>query len=174
MKKKTLGRRGFTMAETLLAVIILLLASTIVATGVPAARTAYEKVVLASNAEVLMSTAISTLRNELGMARVEAPANNAIVYYNEARGASAKIYLGSKNGGPQMIMLKRYYKESGSDDSAEEGLISDAASTDSMVVTFTGITKGDGYVTFQNLQVKRGSNVLAGPRNFSVRVSSES
>ena len=55
---------GFTLAETLLAVLILLMVSSIVAAGIPSARRAYEKVVLASNAEVLLSTTITTLRHE--------------------------------------------------------------------------------------------------------------
>ena len=54
LKNKIRSARGFTLAETRLAVIILLLAAAIVATGIPAARNAYEKVVLASNAEILL------------------------------------------------------------------------------------------------------------------------
>ena len=59
IRKKLHSSKAFTLAETLLAVLILLMVSTIVATGIPVARNAYEKVVLASNAEVLLSTTIS-------------------------------------------------------------------------------------------------------------------
>lgn len=170
MKSKIRDQHGFTLAETLLAVIILLLASTIVASGIPAARNAYEKVVLASDAEVLLSTTISTLRNELGMAEIISVNNNSIVYFNKARGANAKIYLGSSE--PKAIMLARYYKEGDAD--TNEALISDPASTDNMYVTFSQIVRGDGYLTFKNLQVNRknGGTGLAGPRDYSVRVSS--
>ena len=68
IRKKLKSRAGFTLAETLLAVAILMLVSVIVATGIPVARKAYEKVVLSSNAETMLTTAISSLRNELGTA----------------------------------------------------------------------------------------------------------
>ena len=68
IKEKLRSQSGFTLAETLLAVLILLLVSVIVATGMPAARNAYEKVVVASNAQALLSTAAISLRNELGTA----------------------------------------------------------------------------------------------------------
>ena len=56
--KRKLHTQGFTLAETLLAVLILLLVGVIMTTGIPAAKNAYEKVVVASNAEVLLSTTI--------------------------------------------------------------------------------------------------------------------
>lgn len=92
--KKLKSRAGFTLAETLLAVTILLLVSTIVATGMPAAKDAYEKVVLASNAEVLLSTAVSTLRDELGTAwKVEKLADNSgVSYFSADTGYRTKLY----------------------------------------------------------------------------------
>ena len=59
IKRKLNSKKGFTIAEMLVAIIILLMVSSIVASGIPVARDAYEKVVLTSNAEILMSTAIS-------------------------------------------------------------------------------------------------------------------
>ena len=67
-KDKLRSQNGFTLAETMLAVLILLLVSVIVATGMPAAKNAYEKIVVASNAQALLSTAATSLRNELGTA----------------------------------------------------------------------------------------------------------
>ncbi len=93
-REKLNSRAGFTLAETLLAVLILLLVSTIVATGMPVARTAYEKVVLTSNAETLLTTAISTLRNELGTAwKVEQPSANVVVYFSASTGTRSKLYI---------------------------------------------------------------------------------
>ena len=57
-KKRYCNTHGFTLGETLLAVLIMLLAASIMVSGIPAARAAYEKVVLSSNAEVLLSTAV--------------------------------------------------------------------------------------------------------------------
>ena len=95
-RKKLNSRAGFTLAETLLAVLILLLVSTIVATGMPVARTAYEKVVLTSNAETLLTTAVSALRNELGTAwKVESTANG-VTYFSASTGARAELSIDSK------------------------------------------------------------------------------
>lgn len=94
-RKKLNSRAGFTLAETLLAVLILLLVSTIVATGMPVARTAYEKVVLTSNAETLLTTAVSALRNELGTAwKVEQLKDeNGVTYFSASTGTRSKLYV---------------------------------------------------------------------------------
>ena len=100
VKKKMKSQAGFTLAETLLAVLILLLVSTIVATGMPVARTAYEKVVLTSNAETLLATAVSALRNELGTAwKVESITDEVesitggVSYFNASTGTRSKLYV---------------------------------------------------------------------------------
>ena len=94
-------RGGFSLAETLVAILILLLVSAIVAAGVPVARNAYEKVVLSANAQTLLSSAVSALRDELGTAwdvRVEDSATKTsgawLTYYSSSTGARTKLYLG--------------------------------------------------------------------------------
>ena len=47
---------GFTLAETLMTVLIMLLVSSVIAAGIPAAAKAYRKAVDAANAQVLLST----------------------------------------------------------------------------------------------------------------------
>ena len=104
-----------TLAESLVAIIILLLVSTIVMRGVPAAKSAYEKVVVGANARVMLTTAISALRNELSTAqRIENSSDKkSITYYSADRGATSKIYLSSGSGDDtafiaNTIMLKEY------------------------------------------------------------------
>ena len=100
MKRMRKNRRqaGFTLAETLLAVLILLLVSSIVAAGIPVAQNAYEKVVLASNAQILMSTTVAALRDQLGTARNVRVASDGSVYYNSAdTGAMTRLYLKDDN-----------------------------------------------------------------------------
>lgn len=179
--KRIHGKNGFTLAETLLAVIILLLAATIVATGIPAARNAYEKVVLASNAEILLSTTMSTLRNELGMARdirID-PDKQTISFYSEERKAPSKIYInsGGDYNGNAVILIQRYALGEGAED--PDWLVSEVASTDGLYVTYESAQrhsneKGD-YITFENLRVNRrgGGAGLAAREAFSVRIVSE-
>jgi len=93
VKKKMKSQAGFTLAETLLAVLILLLVSTIVATGMPVARTAYEKVVLTSNADTLLATAVSALRNELGTAWKVESIENGVTYFSASTGTRAELIV---------------------------------------------------------------------------------
>ena len=96
IRKKLNSRVGFTLAETMLAVLILLLVSMIVANGMPVARTAYEKVVLTSNAETLLTTAVSALRNELGTAwKVEPRTGGGVTYFNASTGSRSELYVES-------------------------------------------------------------------------------
>lgn len=89
------NRRGFSLAETLLAVLILLLVSMIVANGMPAATNAYNKVILGANAKTMLSTAINALHDELGTAwRVKNSADHkSLIYFNASTGAQSEISL---------------------------------------------------------------------------------
>ena len=92
IRSKLKSRAGFSLAETLLATLILLLVSLIVANGIPTARTVYNNVIIGANAQTLLSTAVSSLRNELGAAqRVQVDASGNIFYYKPATGAYAVI-----------------------------------------------------------------------------------
>ena len=184
IRRKLHTEKGFTLAETLLAVLILLMVSTIVATGIPVTRNAYEKVVLASNAEVLLSTTISTLRNELGTATdVDIPDGAAgnkvksgkeITYYNSARGSSSRIYM--INDGTD-IQFQRYYSAEGlsNKESESDNLISDKTATNNLHVTFDTVAfdQDTGIITFSNLAaVKSDKSVLASRKTLSIRVFS--
>ena len=110
IRKKLKTASGFTLAETLLAVLILLMVSVIVATGIPAAKNAYEKVVLASNADALLSTTISSLRNELGAAKISKPESGGapityISYYSGAASYDAVSGNYVTSGTQSMICL---------------------------------------------------------------------
>jgi prepilin-type N-terminal cleavage/methylation domain-containing protein len=180
---KLKSKRGFTLAETLLAVLILLMVSAIVASGIPAAKNAYEKVVLASNAEVLLSTTITTLRNELGTAQdVGTPApkegetattGTVITYYNPTRGASSKLYVASGGDNDKKIMFQRYFSADGLiADYPASPLISSKTSTQDMYVTYTSVSYTNGILTFSGLSVKHGTDTLASRDELSIRVIS--
>ena len=180
-KKKLHNSSGFTLAETLLAVLILLMVSSIVAAGIPSAKNAYEKVVLASNAEVLLSTTITTLRNELGTAQdVKAAkpgdsADTTITYYNPTRGASSKLYVASGGENDKEIMFQRYFSADGLiNDYDAAPLVSSKTATQDLYVTYTSVTYDKGIVTFSGLSVNRtsGTEGLASRDELSIRVIS--
>ncbi len=94
--QKLKSRAGLTLAETLLTVVILLLASGIVATGMPAAVSAYRNAIDAANAQVLLSAAVNALRGELSTARdVKVSVDMKTIIYTDAEtGSRMKICLG--------------------------------------------------------------------------------
>ena len=68
LKRKLHSQGGFTLTELFATIVILLLVAGIVAGGVPAAARAYEQVVDGANAQLLLSTTMTVLRDELSQA----------------------------------------------------------------------------------------------------------
>lgn len=62
------GQRGYSITELMVTMTILMLVTSIMATGAPAALRSYMGVVDASNAQILLSTTATRLRDELSMA----------------------------------------------------------------------------------------------------------
>lgn len=149
-------RAAFTLGEALVAVIILLLVTSIVAAGIPSAMRAYDNVVVASNAEVLLSTTMSALRNELSTAKdINVVGDTEITYYSQSTDRKSSIYIGkdgSDSGLPDDIMYK--VRASGSDGTR---LVSKEAADSRMElhVTYNKVTYENGIVVFEQLSVKR-------------------
>ena len=190
-KQKLKGRAGFSLAETMLAVLILLLVSGIVAAGIPAAKNAYEKVIIASNAQALLSTTATALRDELGTAwdvRIDddaAKTTGSFVTYNSADTGNRSRLFEDATG----IKLLEYNAVTGLNVNAGSYL-TDArllvpakagpgAYSESLVVTYGsgGIAKveegGGVYIVISDLNVKNGENVLASLDALKIRVFSE-
>lgn len=186
--KKLKNAVGFTLAETLLAVLIMLLVSGIVAAGIPAARSAYERVILASNADLLLSTTVSYLRSELSAAgkvetskfKSEDKVDTVITYYNKTSNAMSKIWIDNSKYYPEVSTIKyqRYSSSSilGIDNpdamSETVDLISPKASTADLYIIYQSVEYQDNVLTFHNLQVKRrsGAAALAIRPTFSIWV----
>lgn len=62
------AQRGYSLTELLVTMTVLLLVSAIMVAGVPSALRTYTDVVDASNAQVLLATTVTRLRDELSMA----------------------------------------------------------------------------------------------------------
>lgn len=186
MKKRSSA--GFTLAETLMAILILMMVSVIVANGVPAARNAYDKVVVGANAKVLLSTTISALRDELSTARniTVGSDNKSVTYFSADDGATAKIYLDGN-----IIMLQEYIDDnpipSTSGTAAllrnvePRALVAKKAATADMFVRFSEVslsksqTGGTDFdtITFTGLEVCRASDsdkALASVDTLTIRL----
>lgn len=90
-----------------MAVLILLMVSMIVATGMPAAREAYQKVVLTANAQTLLSTAVNALRDEIGTGwDVRVESDGSLSYMSADTGARSRLFIDNDGEFGDMIMLE--------------------------------------------------------------------
>lgn len=176
-KGKLYRNSGFTLAETLLAVLILLMVSTIVATGVPVAKNAYEKVVLGSNAQVLLSNAISALRYELGTARDISIDGTTVTYISADTGAQSRLSINGTEG----IWLEEYYNVDLSDDKKpKRRLVSKAAGgtggaeevKDNIYVKYKSVERDRKIITFKDIEVfhNTDASVIASFPEYTIRV----
>ena len=180
------GRSGFTLSETLMALLILLMVTSIVAAGVPVAANAYNKVIMASNAQLLLSTTMTNLRDELGTAQditvreiIHDDASTEIVIeYKNDKGGNSTIYQVS----PGMSETREpgvHVLEVSGDNSYSHLLVSRKAATENLYLTYTiddfsafNGYKSTGYIKFDKLTVKTkdADKVITEIENFEIKV----
>ncbi len=163
MRKSPRARAGFTLTELLAAMAILILATVIVAAGIPAATQAYVAAVDTSNAQVLLSTTSTRLRDELAVANP-----NTVVVSNVESGASAGefLYLTFESLETGYVTSVKYNDELGmfieqsavsGEATAQTPLVSSAASAgakEGLRVKASSITWDAGEGTFSANQLK--------------------
>ena len=162
VRNKLNRRKGFSLTELLAAVLILGMVSSVVAGGIPVARDAYNKVTVSANAQVLMSTTISALRSQLGVAKIVDDDEMSIKYLNGKNGANSVISLDSGK-----IMIQEY-----ADDTKKPGIRQLVPGTDDLYATYTGISRDDNLVTFSGFTVKKTGETkdYVTPIDVSIRV----
>lgn len=172
---------GFTLAETLITVLILLMVSSVVAGGVPAAANAYRKAVDAANAHVLLSTTVNALRSELSTAWGVSANNSELIYYSARTGARTKLYNGT--GDQKTIMVQDYLRydsdsESQQQEDADSDLLkhslvvrSGEKELDKFQVRYANVSVANDIITFETLGVYRGKEETPlQSMNLSIRV----
>ena len=181
MKKqiqKLFNNSGFTLAETLMTVMIVLLASSVIAAGIPAAANAYTKAVDAANAQVLLSTTVNALRSELSTAwgvDINASANE-VTFYSSKTGAKTKLSLGTDN-----IMVFDYMQYGGTggqsdadgNTSSAVELVSEELREGKFVVAYsmTNPQPSDKAVYFNNVTVKdKDDNTIAESGKLTIQL----
>ena len=181
IREKLKTCRAFTLAETLITILILLMVAGIVAAGIPAAAGALDDVVETSNGQLLLSTTMTALREELSTARnvkveEDGSGNRKITYINNV-GMESELSLGTGGKGIQLKQRPGY----GSAWGAPMPLVSDEAASKSrktgepvQYTTYSSVTgpSGDGVITFTGLAVKRmntDKTVAAVEGNYSIR-----
>lgn len=149
--------RGFTIAETLITVLILLMVTSVVAAGIPAAKEAYEKVVFNANAEMLLSTSVTAIRGQLvtaGNVKVEAD-GKTLGFYSSNTGFNERIYPEEAEDGT--LMVTEFSGEGPESRQVTRKLVSDAAATKDLYITWEGVACEGNVVTINGLSVRRKS-----------------
>ena len=189
--RKLNQQNGFSLAEMLVAILILLMVSSVVAGGVPAASNAYSKAVDAANAQVLLSTAATALRDELGTAKNVSIEETTIRYYSADNGNYSELTVDGSDEKKPVILLTSYLGEkirnSTTDLSAGSGaattygageetvqweLVSQAAITKKLGLKYESVKYNNGIITFTDLKVLKNLNILAKLDTLEIKVIS--
>ena len=160
MRSKLTEHRGFSLSELLVTVVIVSLLSIMIATGVRASLNSYKKVTDEANAEVLLSTCASMLRNELSTAVEITAEDNCIVFRQSGSGCKVSLRSISMDGagGPVQICLGSVgvNPETGSESiTSERPFISQVTGTEGLFVSFDEISYTDECVTIKGLAVRK-------------------
>ena len=172
IKEKMNNRRGFSFVEMLMAVLILLMASAIVAGGIPVAINAYMKIVESANAQLLLSTTLTRLRDELSTATdVTVSSDSKTITFTENAGSESKIYFVTSSDGIPRIYLQEYNDiTEESEVKYEHPIVSNAASNKNLYAYYDSVEYNNGVLTFHDLTVKKSSEELATAGLFKIRV----
>lgn len=89
------NQRGFSFTELLATVIVVTLATTVLAAGIPSAIDAYGNLMDVANSQTLISTTATVLRQELSMATDVSVSNDkkTVSYTSDATGAECTIEI---------------------------------------------------------------------------------
>lgn len=180
MKRRDMSR-GFTLAETILAMLIMGFVGLIVTGALSTALNTYQKIVEKANAELLLSTTISELRSELDRAeQMTLKTGNKLDKYRSSTSAWRSL-SNQEQKGIQVTEFKGYVPTGPKADTAShdpQQLVSEAAATSKLYAAFGSITydKSKGVFTITGLKVyRKGDNkVMAevaseGDQNYYIR-----
>lgn len=178
IKRIRKNRAGFSLAETLITILILLMVSAIVAAALPTASTVYKKTVDAANAQVLLSTTMTILRDELNAARdiTVSSDGSTISYISGITGNKSIIECVPDEG----LKITAYPDAVSTEDGSDKTrfLVSEKATTSGMILTcsFSSTSLEDGKLVVSDIEVKKADdeNALAEQTIYTIRLISAS
>ncbi len=153
VRKLKNDRRGFTLVELLVVVLVLLLVTSVIVGGLPAAQRAYYSVTDKADAQLLLSTASTRLRDELGTASGiwVVPASGTITY-RDSDGVRTQIYPGS-----DWIYFR--YPDLVTENA--QPFVTDTVREDGLYITYGSVSFDRGVLTIYDLAVGKDGVVLA-------------
>ena len=170
------------LAEMMLALLILLIVTSIMTNGMSTVQNVYKTLITGANAQVVLTTAINSLRNELDTAREVTVNGNEITYFNYAIGAYSRISLDEKNRNniivePYLKWDEKNEKYVSIDKSIPPApLVSNEAADGVLYVTYDSVTyQRPDMITFENLRVCNGGIDLVSIKDtenggFSIKI----
>ncbi len=167
VSKAKLNKKGFTISETLVSLLILALVITLTGGGIVVVKNAYERVTMRANAQTLLSTTMTKVGNELRYAedidtssadadgKVDTPAftngktNLKMIFANDSsKGIVERYNYGTKHQDMQIL----------SDKTMTDGLVSSIKYTyDKNKKLFSAtitVSKNSGMVYEQTIKVR--------------------
>ena len=183
MKKRCKDRRGFTIGEMMMAVLILVIITGLVAGGLPLAGRVYKQVVDSANAQLLLGSTMTLLRNELETAKsVPTPSGTNQIQYTSTSTGYTTIFWTAENAddADDGIWIAPYQQEqvngegnvSYTGTNYERPLVSRAGANLNLHTEFSSWTYANGVFTIKGLVVKRGDTVLAGQTGDTLYIRS--
>ena len=166
MRKKIKGNSGLTVVEMLAAVAVLTLLLMMLGTGMQMAMNSYRKVIAQSEVDLLLSTAVDALADELRYARdvVVGNDNKLKSYTSDSYGKETYLYLDSSG----RIMAKGTVE----DGQKEWRVLSTGAYGSGAIVTYTKYEVKDMKIEYKDnifsIYLKVGT---ADSRNISADTS---
>ena len=161
VKTKLASNKGMSLGEVLVAVLILLLLTGIVAGGIPVAQNAYINVVDCGNAEVLISTSMTVMNSELGGAKEVKVDSAGNVKYFKSSVSGLWSKLENTDDGILITQYAGLVEEIGSTTPSNAYLIvSRKAATDPLHTEYDSVKYADGVFTVSGLRVVRNGETL--------------
>ncbi len=163
---KLRNNKGFTVGEMLVVVLLLGIVMGFIAGGIPSVIRLFNRITDNGDAQVLLSTTTTCLRDELTTAKNITVEGTKISYTNQY-GDNCYISLDTNN--PSLSGDGIYLNYAGGS-SYSRLLVSREAASRSLHASYTSVSYSSGIITFTGLKVYRGSTELAGLDAYKVMV----
>lgn len=192
LRRRVKGKSGFTLAEMMITMLILLMMTTVVAVGMPNAVNAYRRAIDAANAQVLLSDTVMRLRSELAVAAsvgpastpapagdpadpVTDPTDEILLSYTSGNSGWTYELKNSKDG---IVIVGRFEEAEGTDKAKGNGVVqllvpaklSGAVANGKKLITNCGsisYNKTDGMFTITKLIVAKVDESYSGTTAIS-------
>ena len=172
MRKRCKDRRGFTIGEMMMAVMILVIITGLVAGGLPLAGRVYKQVVDSANAQLLLGSTMTLLRDELETAKsVPATSGTYEIQYTSTSTGYTTIFWTTEKA-DDGICIAPYQTDGYAGTTYNRPLVSRAGANRNLHTEFTSWSYADGVFTITGLVVKRGDTILAGKETDTLYIRS--